>query len=471
MEKKRNTFSGGLGFVLAAAGSAVGLGNIWRFPYLAAKHGGGIFLLVYILLVFTFGYSLMIAENAIGRKSGKSSLNAFSTLNKKWGFLGIIATVIPCIILPYYNVIGGWIIRFFITYATGLLTELTGSAFCSSCGESVSHIYGAAQAAGETYFTDMLSSPLTLVLTQTVFTLMIVLVLLKGVQKGVERVSTVLMPILIVLAIVVSVYSMTLPGAMEGVKYFFVPNFENFSISGVLAALGQMFYSLSLAMGIMIAYGSYLPKNSSIEKNVGQIELFDTLIAVIAGLMIIPAVFAFDKDSLTAGPGLMFVTLPKVFASMPFSNAIGVMFFFLVIAAALTSAISIMETIVACVCDHFNVSRKASVLTVGVLSWLVGCLPALGYNVLSGVKFFGKFDILDFMDFITNSVLMPICALLICFFVTFGIGTKAIEDEVLLYGKFKRKKMFIVMIKYIAPILICAILVSSILSSFGIIKL
>ena len=461
--EKRNTFSGGLGFVLAAAGSAVGLGNIWRFPYLAAKYGGGIFLLVYILLVLTFGYTLMIAENAIGRKSGQSAFDAFRTLNKKWGFLGIIATVIPCIILPYYNVIGGWIIEFFVTYLVGLFTQITG---IGGSGE-----FGAALAAGETYFSDMLASPLRLIITQTVFTLMIVLVLLKGVQKGVEKVSTVLMPVLVILAIIVSVYSITLPGAMEGVKYFFIPNFKNFSISGVLAAMGQMFYSLSLAMGIMITYGSYIPKDSSIEKNVGHIELFDTLIAIIAGLMIIPAVFAFDKNSLSAGPGLMFVTLPKVFASMPLSNIIGVIFFFLVIAAALTSAISIMETIVASVCDHTSLSRKKAVLLVGVLSWLVSCLPALGYNVLSGVRFFGKFDILDFMDFITNSVLMPICALLTCFFVTFGIGTQLIEEEVLVCGSFKRKKLFNVMIKYVAPILICAILVSSVLSSFGIISL
>lgn len=461
--EKRNTFSGGLGFVLAAAGSAVGLGNIWRFPYLAAKYGGGIFLLVYILLVLTFGYSLMVAENAIGRKSGQSAFDAFRALSKKWGFIGIIATIIPCVILPYYNVIGGWIIEFFATYVAGLFSQLTGVGADSA--------YGATLAAGETFFGDMLASPARLIITQTVFTLMVVLVLLKGVQKGVEKASTVLMPILVVLAVIVSIYSITLPGAIEGVKYFFIPNFKNFTINGVLAAMGQMFYSLSLAMGIMITYGSYMPKDTSLEKNVSHIELFDTLIAVIAGLMIIPAVFAFDKDSLSAGPGLMFVTLPKVFASMPFSNMIGIIFFFLVIAAALTSAISLMETIVASVCDHTKLSRKKAVLIVGVLCWLVSCLPALGYNVLSGVRFFGRFDILDFMDFITNSVLMPICALLTCFFVTFGIGTQLIEEEVLACGDFKRKTLFNVMIKYVAPILICAVLVSSVLSSFGIISL
>ncbi len=453
--EKRHTFSSGLGFVLAAAGSAVGLGNIWRFPYLAAKYGGGMFLLVYIILVFTFGYALMVAENAIGRKSGKSSLDAFAALNKKWGFLGIIATVIPAIILPYYNVIGGWIIKYFWEYFMGLFNSAAG----------------ANAAAGATYFTDMLASAPTLLIVQSIFTLFIMIVLFMGVQKGVEKVSTILMPILVIIAIVISIYSMTLPGSIEGVKYLFIPKLANFSVMGVLAAMGQMFYSLSLAMGIMIAYGSYMPKSSSLEKNVSRIEIFDTLIAVLAGLMIIPAVFAFDSSQLSAGPGLMFVTLPKVFASMPLSNAIGVLFFFLVIAAAITSAISLMETIVACVCDHTGISRKLSVLIVGIASMLISALPALGYNVLSGVKFFGRFDILDFMDFITNSVLMPICAILICFFVTFGIGTKAIEEEVTLTGDFKRKGLFNVMIKYVAPILVCAVLVSSVLNSFGIISM
>lgn len=468
MEQKRGTFSSGLGFVLAAAGSAVGLGNIWRFPYLAAKYGGGIFLLVYIILVCTFGYALMIAENAIGRKSGKSSLNAFASLNKKWGFVGIIATLIPAIILPYYDVIGGWIIQYFAVYFGGLVTDVANALQ----GITSNGTYGADLVAGATYFTDMLSSPWSLLITQTIFTGFIVAVLLMGVKKGVEKVSTVLMPVLVILAIAISIYSMTMPGAMEGVKYLFIPNFDNFSIMGVLAAMGQMFYSLSLAMGIMIAYGSYMPKNTSLEGNVTKIEFFDTLIAVLAGLMIIPAVFAFDKTQLSAGPGLMFMTLPKVFNTMPLSNLVGVLFFFLVFAAAITSAISLMETIVACVCDHFKISRKASVLIVGIGSWLVSCLPALGYNVLSDVRFIGgRFDILDFMDFITNSVMMPICALLICLFVTFGIGTKLVEEEVLSFGKFKRKGLFNVMIKYIAPILVCLVLVSSVLSAFGVISM
>lgn len=451
--KKRGTFSSGLGFVLAAAGSAVGLGNIWRFPYLAATYGGGLFLLIYILLVLTFGYSLMTAENAIGRMSGKGPLDAFKTLNKKWGIVGVISMIIPCIILPYYNVIGGWVIRFFGYY-----------------------VMGESQIAADSGFGDFIASAEAVVIAQTVFTFIVGAVLLGGVQKGVERASVILMPTLIVLAVAISIYSITLPGAMEGVKYFFIPNFADFKVETVLAAMGQMFYSLSLAMGIMVAYGSYMPKNSSLEKNVGQIEIFDTVVAVLAGLMIIPAMFSNVATEAGAvmekpGPTLMFVTLPKVFNGMPASNIIGAVFFFLVFAAALTSAISLMEAIVACICDHFKkISRTMAVILVTIGTWLVGLLPSLGFNVLSNVKPFGMDDILTFMDFITNSVLMPICALLICFFVSKGIGTKAIEAEVELSGEFKRKKLFNVMIKYVAPVLVCAVLVFSVLEGLGVVK-
>lgn len=448
--EKRSTFSGGLGFVLAAAGSAVGLGNIWRFPYLAAKYGGGIFLLVYILLVVTFGFSLMVAENAIGRKTGKSGLCAFGELSKKWGFIGIIATIIPMIIQPYYNVIGGWVVEYSMTYLTG----------------------GHSAAAGDTFFTDMLASPLKLLVYQFIFSGITTFVILRGVQKGVEKFSTVLMPILVALAIFISIYSVTLPGAIEGVKYFFIPNFSNFSLQGVLGAMGQMFYSLSLAMGIMIAYGSYLPKDSDLEKNVGRIELFDTGIALLAGLMIVPAVFSFsggDQSALGKGPSLMFVTLPKVFESMGMSTIIGSMFFILVLLAALTSSISIMEAIVSSLCDKFGWSRHKTTIGVGIGSFVLGIPPILGYSVWDKVTL-GGMTILDMMDFITNSVLMPICALLTCIFVAYVIGVNVIHDEVKISSKFKREKLFNIMIKYIAPVFIVAILISSVLEATGVIK-
>lgn len=449
--KKRNTFSSGIGFVLAAAGSAVGLGNIWRFPYLAAKYGGGIFLLFYILLVLTFGYTLMIAENAIGRKTGQSALCAFAALRKKWSFLGIIATLVPVIILPYYNVIGGWVIKYALTFVTG----------------------GHAAAAQDTFFDGMLASPGSQLLLQLIFSAVTTTVILLGVQKGIEKFSTILMPVLIALAIIVAVYSVTLPGALKGVKYLFVPDLSHFSVQGILAALGQMFYSLSLAMGIMIAYGSYLPKESDLEKNVSRIEIFDTGIAILAGLMIVPAVFAFsggDESALGKGPGLMFITLPKVFEGMGMSTVIGSIFFILVLFAALTSSISIMEAIVSSLCDRFGGSRTKTTLGVGIGSFIVGIPPILGYNLWSGATI-GGMTILDMMDFITNSVLMPICALLTCVFVAYVIGVNVIHEEVELSSKFKRKRLFDIMIKYIAPVLIALILISSILDAFGILKL
>lgn len=449
-KEKRGTFSGGFGFVLAAAGSAVGLGNIWRFPYLAAKYGGGIFLLFYILLVVTFGFTLMVAENAIGRKTGKSALSAFGELSKKWGFIGIIATLVPMIIQPYYNVIGGWVIEYTMTYLTG----------------------GHTAAAGDNFFTDMLASPLRLLVFQFLFSGITTFVILRGVQKGVEKFSTILMPVLIVLAIFVSVYSISLPGAMTGVKYLFIPDFSKFSIQGVLAAMGQMFYSLSLAMGIMIAYGSYLPKNSNLEKNVGRIELFDTSIAIIAGLMIVPAVFAFsggNESALDKGPSLMFVTLPKVFERMGLSTIVGSAFFLLVLFAALTSSISIMEAIVSSLCDKFGWGRKKTTIGVGIGSFLFGIPPILGYSLWDKVTI-GGLTILDMMDFITNSVLMPIGAMLTCIFVAYVIGVNVIHDEVKLSSDFKRQKLFDIMIKYVAPILIAAILVSSVLEALGVIK-
>ena len=449
-QENRSTFSGGLGFVLAAAGSAVGLGNIWRFPYLVAKYGGGIFLLFYILLVVTFGFSLMVAENAIGRKTGKSALCAFGELSKKWAFIGIIATIIPMIIQPYYNVIGGWVVEYALTYVTG----------------------GHSAAAQDTFFTDMLASPLRLLVFQFVFSGITTFVILRGVQKGVEKFSTILMPVLIVLAIFVSIYSITLPGAMTGVKYFFVPDFSKFSVQGILAAMGQMFYSLSLAMGIMVAYGSYLPKDSNLEKNVSRIELFDTGIAILAGLMIVPAVFAFsggDESALGKGPSLMFVTLPKVFESMGMSTIIGSVFFILVLLAALTSSISIMEAIVSSLCDRFGWSRRKTTIGAGIGSFLLGIPPILGYSLWDKVTL-GGLSILDMMDFITNSVLMPICALLTCIFVAYVLGVNVIHDEVKLSSAFKRQKLFDIMIKYVAPVLIVAILVSSILEAMGIIK-
>ena len=329
MEKKRSSFTGKIGFVLAAAGSAVGLGNIWRFPYLAAKYGGGIFLLVYLLLAVTFGFSLMCAEIAIGRKTGQSAIGAFATLNKKYKFIGVMASAVPIIILPYYSVIGGWVTKYLAVFLSG----------------------GAHAAAGDEYFGNFIAQPFEPIGWFLLFIGLTALVVLFGVEKGVEKVSKVMMPVLVFLTIAIAIYSMTMPGAMDGVIYYIKPDFTKFSATTVLAAMGQLFYSMSLAMGIMITYGSYMKKDVSVESSVHQIEIFDTGIAFLAGLMVIPAVFSFsggDEAALGKGPGLMFVTLPKVFDSIEgiAGTIIGALFFLLVLFAALTSSISLMETVV-----------------------------------------------------------------------------------------------------------------------------
>lgn len=448
-KQKRTTFSSRLGFVLAAAGSAVGLGNIWRFPYLAARHGGGIFLVVYLALVFTLGFCLMITENAIGRKTGLSVIGAFRSLNRRWTFLGVLAACVPVIIMPYYCVIGGWVVKYFADYITGM-----GPA-----------------AAADGYFGDFVADPVMPMVWLTVFATVTALIIILGVKRGIESASKILMPMLIVLTIVVAVYSLTLPGAADGVAYLFVPDFSQFSGETILAALGQMFYSMSLAMGIMVTYGSYMKKSENLDKAVKQIEWFDTGMAILAGLMIIPPVFVFsggDESALTAGPSLMFITMPKVFASMGGAGSvIGAVFFLLVIFAALTSAMSLMETVVSIVRDKLQYSRTKATISVYLFTLLLAVPSTLGFGVWSNVQLFDM-SFLDFFDYISNSVLMPIVAILTTVFVGFVLTPKVIIDEVTLSGEFRRRHFYAVFIKWIAPVLLAAILISTILQSAGI---
>lgn len=448
--EKRSSFTGKLGFVLAAAGSAVGLGNIWRFPYLAAQYGGGIFLLVYIILALTFGFALMTAEIAIGRKTGLSAIGAFNKLNKKFSFIGYGAAVIPAIILPYYSVIGGWVMKYMTAFVTGHMTA----------------------AANDSYFGNFISAPVEPVVWFMLFIGITALVVLFGVEKGIEKVSKVMMPILVVLSLFIAIYVVCQPGAMAGVKYYLVPDFSHFSVKTVLAAMGQLFYSMSLAMGIMITYGSYMKKDVSLEGSVKQIEIFDTGIAVIAGLMVIPAVFAFTGAApQKPGPSLMFVTLPKVFESMTGGAILGTAFFVMVLFAALTSSISLMETVVSIVCDKFKLKRKLSVLVVFVGAVIIGLLSVFGYSIWSEVKLLGM-QFLDFFDFISNSVLMPVIALFTCIFVGYIIKPKTLIEEIEQNNiRFKKKTLFTVVIKYFAPICIVLILLTSVLGAFGLFNL
>lgn len=451
MEKKRSSFTGRIGFVFAAAGSAVGLGNLWRFPYLAAKYGGGIFLLSYVILAVTFGFALMLAEISIGRKTGKSAIEAYGSLNKKWGFLGKLTSIVPMIILPYYCVIGGWVIKYFVTFVSG-----QGKA-----------------AAEANFFTGFISKTGEPIVWLFVYIALTAVVVMLGVEKGIEKFSKVLMPVLVALSLGIAIYTLTLPGAGAGVKYYFMPDFDKFSVMTVLAALGQLFYSLSISMGILITYGSYMPKNTSIEKSVHQIELFDSGIAIVAGLMIVPSVFVFtggNEDMLQAGKSLMFEMLPRIFSTIPLGNIIGVVFFLLVFFAALTSSISLMETVVSIIQDKLHLKRTTICLIVVAGCTLFALPSTLGFGLWENIKIFGL-NFLDFFDFISNSVIMPIVALLTCIFVGYVIKPKTLSEEIALTGKFKSEKIFTVIIKYIAPVCILAILISSVLNGLGVIKI
>lgn len=456
---KRNSFKGSIGFVLAAAGSAVGLGNIWRFPYLAAKDGGGMFLLVYIILSLTFGFTLLITEIAIGRKTKQSPLTAYSRLRKKWKWLGVVACLVPMLILPYYCAIGGWVLKYFTAYLSG-----NGGA-----------------AAGDGYFNAFISSEAEPVIMMMIFLAATSFIVFRGINKGIEPFSKVLMPILIVLVIAISVFSITISHTdddgttrtgLQGLGVYLIPDlsgmtFQRF-LSILLDAMGQMFFSLSVAMGIMIAYGSYLGDDVKLGRSVNHIEIFDTAVAILAGVMIIPALYTFaGREGMNAsGPGLMFVTLPRVFDAMgAIGKVIGCLFFVMVLFAALTSAVSILEAIVSSLMDQFGISRKKAVMIETVIALAAGTLVCFGYNLLYfdiTLPTGDSAQILDIMDFISNNILMPVVSISTCILIGWIIKPKTIIDEVEKTGcKMGRKRLFVVMIKYIAPAMLAVLLLKS----------
>ncbi|WP_028518245.1 sodium-dependent transporter [Ruminococcus flavefaciens] len=439
---ERGGFGSRIGFILAAAGSAVGLGNIWRFPYLAAKYGGGIFLLVYLIFAITFGFALMLTEIAIGRKTGKSVIGAYKAVDKRFSPLGLLAAVIPALILPYYCVIGGWVLKYM-------------SVFITESGESIP------------FFSNFISHFTQPTIFFIIFLLLTSVAVFLGVEKGIEKVSEFLMPVLLLLIVAMSVYTLTLDGAGEGLKYYLLPNLNDFTpakfLQTIAAACGQLFYSMSIAMGIMVTYGSYMRKEDSLEGSVRQIEIFDTAVAILAGMIIVPAVFIFsngDSTSINAGPGLMFNTLPKVFATMPAGQFIGTAFFILVTLAALTSSISLMETVTAVVIEKFGFSRTKSCIIVIFVTFILGMLSVLGYSAWSDIKLFGM-QILDFFDFITNNIMMPVLAFLTCILIGYVVKIKYIEEEVMLGEKrFRSKLLYNVMIKFICPVCMLMILIT-----------
>lgn len=459
-EKNRNSFSGSIGFVLAAAGSAVGLGNIWRFPYLAAKDGGGLYLVIYLILALTFGFTLLATEIAIGRKTKQSPLTAYGKLKSQWGFLGVLACLVPVIIMPYYCVIGGWVVKYFLAYLTGEGTK----------------------AAADGYFTDYISAEIQPIVLMGIFLFIVAFIVIRGVNKGIENFSKVLMPVLILLVLGIAIFSLTISytdgqgvtrTGLEGLWIYIVPDFSGITVKGfftvLLDAMGQLFFSLSVAMGIMVAYGSYVKDEDNLVRSINQIEIFDTMVAFLAGVMIIPAVYTFmGREGMGAqGPGLMFVSLPKVFSAMGgIGNVVGCLFFAMVLFAALTSAISIMEAVVSSLMDKFHLSRAKACLLETAIALVGGIVVCLGYN-----KWYfditlpngAHAQILDVMDYLSNNLFMPLVAIGTCILIGWILKPKTIIDEVEKTGsKFSRRGLYVVMIKYITPVLLVILLLKSV---------
>ena len=462
MEKKANHFSGQLGFVMAAAGSAVGVGNLWRFPYLAAKDGGGLFLIVYLALVLTFGFTLLASDIAIGRRTKKSAIGAYTEMHPKWKFLGVLTFIVPILIMTYYAVIGGWITKYAVIYLTG----------------------ASEAAAGDNYFTAFITSPVSPVAYALIFMAVTALIVYNGVQDGIEAVSKWMMPILLVLVVIVAVYSMTLQHTDEsgqlrtglaGLRYYLTPHVEGLTVGRflqiLLDAMSQLFFSLSVSMGIMITYGSYVKREVNLNHSVSQIELFDTGVALLAGAMIIPAVYVFSGvEGMSAGPSLMFISLPKVFHAMGKAGGfVGLLFFVAAIFATLTSCISVLESITANCVEVFHTERKKTVVTLSVIYLAASAVVALGYSLF---YFEAKLpngttgQLLDVMDYVSNSVMMPFIALLSTILSTILIGwvkkpSFVIEEMESSGHAFRRKKLYTVMIRYIAPVMMFVLFLQS----------
>lgn len=456
--KKKSTFSSSIGFVLSAAGSAVGVGNIWRFPYLAAKDGGGLFLLIYIVLVATFGFTLLTTDVALGRRTRQNALKAFGTISKKWKFLGYLTFLVPALIMTYYTVIGGWVTKYIVTY----LTAQGGAA------------------AQDGYFTSFIAAPVSPIVFMLLFLALTAFIVYRGVEKGIEKFSRIIMPGLLIMIVGIALFSLTLSHTdadgvtrtgLQGFLIYITPNFNGITaerfLGILLDAMSQLFFSLSVSMGIMITYGSYVKKDVNLSRSLSQIEIFDTGVAFLAGLMIIPAVFVFSgTEGMASGPSLMFISLPKVFQAMGgVGTIIGLIFFIMVAFAALTSCISILETLVANCMEIFHTTRKKTCLVIGLLSAGAAAVICMGYNL-----FYFELplpngqtaQLLDVMDYISNSFLMPFISLLTCILVGWVIRPEWIIEEMEASGhRFSRKKMYSFMIKYMTPVMMAILFLQS----------
>ncbi len=441
MAGERGQFSTRLGFVLAAAGSAIGLGNIWKFPYLAGENGGAVFLILYIGIVFTVGLSVMLAELAIGRTGEKNPVGAFAHLKGgPWVAVGYMGVFTGFVILSFYSVVGGWTVAYAVKTATGLLALADAAALGDAFGAFV-------------------ADPLEPIVYHGLFMALTISVVARGIDSGIERACRVLMPALFILLVVLCIRSVTLPGAGAGIAFFLEPDFSKISWGMVTAATGQAFFSLSLGMGAMITYGSYISRQTNLPKAALWVTSLDSIIAVMAGFLVLPAVFAFGFDP-GAGPGLTFITLPAVFSQMPWGGFFGTLFFVLLVVAALTSAISLMEVVVAYLVDERGIPRPKAAIGAGAAIFLLGIPSSLSLGIWSDFTVAGK-GVFDVMDYLASNILLPTGGIFISLFVGWVVFPKIMDANNGGIGDgFRWAKVWRAVCQYVAPAAIAWILVS-----------
>lgn len=428
----RASWGSKLGLILASAGSAVGLGNLWRFPFIAAENGGGSFLFIYLLCTFSVGITLVFAESALGIKAKSDPIGAFSWINPRLKFIGAIGVFTSAIIVPYYSVVGGWIVAYIVkSFSVGAIENF------------------------ETHFMQFISSPLPPALFFYVYLLSTAAVVYMGIEKGIEKFCKLMMPLLFLLLIVLMIRVLTLDNAWEGVKFFFMPDFSKMTAKTMLAAMGQVFFSISVGMGIYITYGSYVKDDISVGKTMWQVVSLDVLVSLLTGLTIFPAVFAFGLP-MNAGPSLTFITLPKIFAAIPFGQFFGLVFFIILLGAAVTSSISLMEVVTTFLCDQVKMTRKKAVAAYTALCLVTGTFVSLSFGKLSGFKIGGKI-LFDQFDFLASNILLPAGG----FLTSIAIGWILGPEKLVVFNNKYLQTGFEFCVKWIAPLSVLAILLNA----------
>ncbi len=449
MHKTRDSFGSKFGAIAALAGSAVGLGNIWKFPYEAGNNGGGAFLIIYIFFTLAIGLPIMLSEFALGRRGQQNAFGTFKTLapGSKWYLFGLLSIIAAAFILSFYGTVSGWTLEYVWLAISGAFHHQTAEGIHDTFNTFISHPYKA-------------------VIWQVSFMVITGAIIVAGVKKGIERYTKMMMPVLFVIVVLLGIRASTLPGAGEGLKFLFYPDFSKLTGQSVLSALGQAFFSLSLGMGVLLTYASYIRKTENLAHISLQVITTDTLVAILSGIAILPAVFSFGIDP-QAGPGLVFLTLPQVFQSMPLGYFWAILFFILLTFAALTSAISLMEVVVAYLVEEKKMSRLKATITTTSGIGLLGIFCTLSFGPLQNIRFFGL-SIFDTFDFVSSNILLPVGGILICIFAGWRLDKSILYDEISNEGrlKFKFFRLYAFILKYVAPICIFVIL----LNSMGILK-